>query len=100
MKSKHTKGEWSFRKSYDKEYKQDTFCIDIFMNGSGVSEVATIWASYDDKQAEANAKLIAAAPELLDVVTRLILFSEASEEPAVSREILTKAYRAIKKATA
>ncbi len=50
MKTKHTKGEWKVVGKWIK---------------SGNKIIATLWAKKNPKQEQANARLIAAAPDLL-----------------------------------
>lgn len=57
MEKKFTEGEWIVDKN------RDTVCIDILCNDE---VVATCWDDYDCvDQLRANAKLIAAAPDML-----------------------------------
>ena len=90
MKKKFTEGEWIIDK------KRDTVCIDILCNDE---VVATCWDDYDCvDQLRANAKLIAAAPELLDALRTLVngCLSDSESDKVVS---LRKAKEVIKKAT-
>lgn len=69
MEAKHTQGKWEASKS-----NADNTAIGI---RSKTSLVATVWISkfYDDcpkkKEAEANAKIIESAPEMLKELIRL-----------------------------
>ena len=64
MKKKFTEGEWIIDK------KRDTVCIDILCNDE---VVATCWDDYDCvDQLRANAKLIAAAPDMLEALEYII----------------------------
>ena len=90
MKKKFTEGKWVIDK------KRDTVCIDILCNDE---VVATCWDDYDCvDQLRANAKLIAAAPELLDALRTLVngCLSDSESDKVVS---LRKAKQIIKKAT-
>lgn len=55
MKSKHTKGKWQIENDHTGMWV-----------GNGEQEVATIEKQIKSSEREANAKLIAAAPELLE----------------------------------
>lgn len=100
MKTKHTKGDqWIISKNYKGVVVQDrilipgTFPMDV--------HVATI-DSADLSKVEANAKLIAAAPELLDALVNLnaeiggIPVDQLTEN---QRQARIAASKAIKKAT-
>lgn len=65
---KHTPGPWFFSGKHEGcevryvgTYPDDRFC----------GELATLFGK-DGEEQEANARLIAAAPELLDVLTRMV----------------------------
>jgi len=70
MKTKHTPGEWVF-----KEWKQEgTDFYHIRSKKEFTDLIATVhrWKGYIDKrEAEANAKLIAAAPDMLKALTEV-----------------------------
>ena len=89
MKKKFTEGKWVIDK------KRDTVCIDILCNDE---VVATCWDDYDCvDQLRANAKLIAAAPDLLEACIKL---AEHIELRTISdSEAYFIAKNAIKKAT-
>lgn len=94
MKKKFTEGEWIVDKN------RDTVCIDILCNDE---VVATCWDDYDCvDQLRANAKLIAAAPDLLEALNDLVLASDlSSNSPVVVNwnELINNAKKSIKKAT-
>ena len=94
MKKKFTEGEWIIDK------KRDTVCIDILCNDE---VVATCWDDYDCvDQLRANAKLIAAAPDLLEALNDLVLASDlSSNSPVVGNwnALINNAKKSIKKAT-
>ena len=90
MEKKFTEGEWVIDK------QRDTVCIDILCNNE---VVATCWDDYDCvDQLRANAKLIAAAPELLEALIALVngCLSDSESDKVVS---LRKAKQIIIKAT-
>lgn len=68
MNTKHTAGKWIFRK-----YIDNSICIRKGQKGIVIAELTTQAQSMgiDENEAEANAKLIAAAPELLQMVFSL-----------------------------
>lgn len=86
---KHTKGEWRIHdtgNTIDIDSDDDEIC---FMNCH----------SYEDEEVEANAKLIAAAPDLLENLTRII---DRIEEAGLQNQMPSayqRALKAIEKAT-
>ena len=97
MKKKFTEGEWIIDK------KRDTVCIDILCNDE---VVATCWDDYDYvDQLRANAKLIAAAPDLLNRLNSIVLSVKAHPDYVNGQEgdewhdIVELAEQTIKKAT-
>ncbi len=93
--NKHTPGPWqAFYKS-----KYDEWHVSIPMPGSSMG-----WALFDDgvrsENPEADARLIAAAPELLDVLIRARDAIEALDGTSIENEKIVDDYRAaIAKAT-
>ncbi len=61
---KGTKGEWYYEESYDERYGPDIYIINTHMDND-VVEFATVWPGFDKQEAEANAKLISCAPDML-----------------------------------
>ena len=97
MEKKFTEGEWIIDK------KRDTVCIDILCNDE---VVATCWDDYDCvDQLRANAKLIAAAPDLLNRLNSIVLSVKAHPDYVNGQEgdewhdIVELAEKAINKAT-
>ena len=97
MKKKFTQGEWVIDK------QRDTVCIDILCNNE---VVATCWDDYDCvDQLRANAKLIAAAPDLLNRLNSIVLSVKAHPDYVNGQEgdewhdIVELAEQTIKKAT-
>ena len=97
MKKKFTQGEWVIEK------QRDTVCIDILCNDE---VVATCWDDYDCvDQLRANAKLIAAAPDLLNRLNSIVLSVKAHPDYVNGQEgdewhdIVELAEQTIKKAT-
>lgn len=93
---KGTKGNWIAEKDFSKEYEQHVFKInDVNETIEGLAEV---YSGTDDdtcrefKECEANANLIAAAPELLEA---LQLYVSSGAGP---NEAMQKAKEAINKA--
>lgn len=91
MEKKFTKGEWiDLKRSVGVCISDSVFGICYVCN----------WMS--KKESEANAKLIAAAPELLEALNDLVLASDlSSNSPVVGNwnELIKNAKNAIKKAT-
>ena len=97
MKKKFTEGKWVIDK------KRDTVCIDVLCNDE---VVATCWDDYDCvDQLRANAKLIAAAPDLLHRLNSIVLSVKAHPDYVNGQEgdewhdIVELAEQTIKKAT-
>ncbi len=96
MKTKHTKGIWSVLEGKNKEFY-------VFVNNDNALDfiyhrVASIFAT-SLKEREANAKLISAAPELLNSLTELLNLLEENEPQWYLRGHYNRAIKAIKKAT-
>ena len=95
METKHTKGEWEIKKT------QGNFSI------SGKEPVCTILANPPLEQQEANAKLIAAAPELLEALVKSNKLIETLRDKLshikygiiISEQFIKDNLAAIKKAT-
>lgn len=79
---KGTKGPWRFNGS-EIESKSCDYIADVYGTNA------------DTDEEKANAQLIAAAPELLDALEKLILFTKPSKSNALA---LSNAYSAINKA--
>lgn len=92
METKHTKGEWKVSQS--KTERLGNIVVDS--NTRNIAKVLS-W----DLEAKANAKLIAAAPELLEALKCIIEKEKMFnlEIPVVLHEPFRKAEQAIKKAT-
>jgi hypothetical protein len=93
METKHTKGEWFFRRGFDnvisiygKKTNKKVFEICRLIGYGGVGM---------DKIEEANTKLIAAAPELLEALKELY----ESLPDGYKHKCLPKVKKAIRKAT-
>ena len=89
MEKKHTPGPWEVRKTAS----GNPF---IYAGQLNVAGVAMVRAGVDSATAEANARLIAAAPELLEALIQAVAWIEG-EITAVNA--LSKAHAAIAKAT-
>ena len=70
---KHTPGPWIIKKS------AVSYFIDARLKGSTMQEVAYIGATETNEQHEANARLIAAAPDMYDAL-RQWLYAEKYED--------------------
>ena len=89
MKTKHTPGNWKIYGTPD--ISENIFIIQADFPHNQVAQVPSIF-SYKEDEREANAKLIAAAPEML---AALELIASTSNDHAIIRT----AIKAIKKAT-
>lgn len=85
MDKKYTKGKWKFVR-YEK-----TFTIETF----GITNWTILQTITNEPQDEANAKLIACAPEMLEMLESLINESDEIIHPEIKKDILNL----IKKAT-
>ncbi len=90
---KHTDGEWNmiYTDTIDQPKKS---ILSIHSRGK---VIAKVYGDVEELEEEANARLIAAAPELLQAVIELIEDFEPTKE--YQREIFKRAKLAIKKAT-
>jgi hypothetical protein len=79
MEFKGIKGEWSFEQEYDHKYKQETFVISS--HDTNTSTFASVWSGSDEgiEEAYANAKLIAKAPEMLEMLTNIFELIESED---------------------
>ena len=99
METKFTKGQWVIDSDF------------ITVEVDGIDEVICdfhpegVWPTVyqrSEEEKDANAKLIAAAPELLEALTDLVTASDlSSNSPVVGNwnELINNAKKAIKKAT-
>lgn len=99
MKTKHTKGEWI--------RKEGTIINPNYDHTKGnIHEIAQCYTGWDEKNTKeeclANAKLIAAAPELLESLNDMKIFFHSwlqQDENTIGYKAAIKAINAIKKAT-
>lgn len=95
MKTKHTEGEWNV---IQPKY-QDYLVVKSDYKDLHICEILKGTYTIDKQEAEANAKLIAAAPELLEALKELMdLFYDHEPELYRQRQF-NKAIKAINKAT-
>ena len=94
MNMKHTKGEWNHRKEKDKTFIVNAPHDDTY---EWENEVATIHSQLHLGVAEANAKLIAAAPELLKVLEEVE--DRVTVDLPISQRLINEIRETIKKAT-
>ena len=92
METKFTKGEWFKEESIVKCLDEKGIMTDIFTGEFGYEK------HISDEEAEANAKLIAAAPEMFEALKELYDFAYMWSNDKED-ETLLKALNAIKKAT-
>ena len=100
MEKKFTKGNWITNINF-KDYNR---YLNIFCEGDADAlPISSIWINFNNRcEAEANAKLMAAAPDLLEALNNLVLASDlSSNSPVVGNwnELINNAKNAIKKAT-
>ena len=91
---KYTKGKWDMSTHSD-----NTDIIIRSQNGIIANCTIDAWPEMSKIEKEANAKLIAAAPELLESLTELFNLLEENEPQWYLRGHYNRAIKAIKKAT-
>ena len=98
METKHTKGEWNYKK-FDITKIQYSYSIQS-SNGDVICKMLRD-DSDDNQTEEANAKLIAAAPELLEALESMVAYGNINYAYHSDYFIteLKKCKQAIKKAT-
>lgn len=101
METKHTKGEWEVREIYSGAYLVGTGQIEYIdtkgVRRQGYKQIANIGGNYFPiEQAEANAKLIAAAPDMLSVLIEAVKHSHVYDTNPALVELFNSV---IKKAT-
>ena len=92
MENEFTKGEWRVSLS-------NTSYADIVVDGF---DICTCWSGYvGEDETKANAKLIAAAPDLIEALNDLVLASEKTLQLNEGNlgVLINNAIKAIKKAT-
>lgn len=96
METKHTKGKWRLQKSDPK-----VFIGESYNSGTDAEFCAFVQHSVDRrKEAFANAKLIAAAPDLLDALSKIMIWVRSHPRKAtIVQSVINEADAAIKKAT-
>ena len=95
METKHTKGEWEV-------FKPDHMgCTNVSIGkNAGFNQFVELWHHQNSKEeSEANAKLIAAAPELLEALININNILNSAYQSSKDEEILDITINAIKKAT-
>lgn len=107
MKTEFTKGKWTVQNRFEKN-EFGVFSLEIDVPESHQSSIASIWgnASGVDAEAHANAKLIAAAPTLIEALQLVVDRIESDwhlialpEQYGLKTALLAEAKQAIKKAT-
>lgn len=110
METKITKGEWTvITRSYEKKPKEiitGVGLVEQIKGGTYITTICDFPLPATDKEyikqheeIKANAKLIAAAPDLFEVVNILMNSTQKSGWVNENIELLEKANKAIKKAT-
>jgi hypothetical protein len=91
MSTTHTQGEWAFD---DNEiYSESTD------HGAAICTMNTTSAHFTEEEVKANARLLAAAPELLETLKQLIERCLRTADTTLLHEELYNAQQAIQKAT-
>lgn len=90
--SKHTEGAW--KSSLNPLSKNKEYLIETISNKQLIARVQS--EEVTDEQVEANAKLIAVAPDLLEALTSLYNAIDSCVD--LTPEVLQKAQKAINKA--
>jgi hypothetical protein len=103
METKFTKGNWYVKSEIDEEYPQKTnysVHCDPFNDGKFTFTpiIADMRFARSNEEAEANAKLIAAAPELLAALQKAVNYVAYPKDEKYYGWV-TDAEQAIKKAT-
>ena len=99
MNTKHTPAPWTKDlEPYESKFGRKRYTIQVYKKELHCLAVVS---SVNKEEAEANAKLIAAAPELLEALTEYVNLEQGhiSKLTTTPAERLAKAIRAIKKAT-
>jgi hypothetical protein len=92
---KHTPGPWKInRHGYESLYA----CHEFVEGDSGIG-VCGIWHPESHREQDANARLIAAAPELLEALKQVVAWMDAPGDSAFGDAQLQTARDAISKAT-
>jgi len=101
----HTKGPWFTGVSVD----NGIHCVDAFSPNGNKTEICEVWGSFFDKketpESRANARLIAAAPDLLEFVQQIFNGIDTGnltiETPAdeTTANVLAQGRAALSKAT-
>lgn len=105
MKAKHTPGPWTINDSMAKDGRKSCLWYYIYAEGKTVAEVKGRHCKIKNSTALSNAKLIAAAPELLEALSEFIdyyesdFFNFTANDGYVKADWVIKASKAIKKAT-
>jgi hypothetical protein len=100
-KAKHTPGPWRLDAYRDSGRPNPGTIVADNPHGEGAEEVASInWiAGGFHAEQVANARLIAAAPELLEALTALMEFWDSGSPVHPGAEVVSEARAAIAKAT-
>ena len=96
MKTKHTKGEWGIR--FKRRIGYNASHTIIYADKEGIAENICEFDG-QNKQIEANAKLIAAAPEMLDALQKMydVWYQHKDCYTNEQNEAMFNAYEAINK---
>lgn len=80
MKTKHTKGNWVYQK-YSTDYG-------VYSETGNGRDIALVREYGSDEEAEANAKLIAAAPELLENLQNMLFAFRSSAKSEIQKKAI------------
>lgn len=103
---KVTKGSWYIEKKLDYKHQQDVYAIGSKHNDEVLNEeFITVWTWMIEEEAEANAQLIASAPDLLEALQEMMkVYKEIADSgdcgwwKAEEQDEFIKAQKAINKA--
>ena len=101
MKTKHTPGPWIIDDLHAKDKYSSVLWYDIKDSiGTKLIEVKGIHYGVNNDEAEANANLIVAAPEMLGRLEFIVEYINTLDNPSVALQLVrAEAEESIKKAT-
>lgn len=98
MKTKHTPGPWKFVKTIQHPEEKDQ-AVSFIQTSKTCYDLCFMKGFFTEEEAEANARLIAAAPELLDTLESIVETLHQMRRDETVSGMLFIATQAIQKAT-